>query len=460
MYSIRPMIKLLLLLLPAVGGLLFAYNVLRQKQTMHIKEGIRRCIRVFPFVLTAAILSGAACFGYLRAGEPYAGSFKMSYTYPKASKGLTPNSTTLDVSEIFSEEVLENAVLTGRLGSLTPDEVKDTLSVQQVKQRGGVSVDALYVSTEYVVSYNASSRTAAQDKNVLMKTVADSYYEYFLSKYGRKTKMLENDALDLTGLDYLDIGSYLQRRISAVIAYMNMCQEENATFVSEATNESFASVRDKARNFQNVSLERYKAYVLKYGLSRDREQYISRLNYENRLTHVNYMKNLAAYSVRLAAIARYEGDITRAVLVPTRDETGEFYQSRTKIGTDYFADEADAHLKYATKNQLDIETNNYYIECLSRAAGDSVNQQKADEMVESLKKELALISHQAVETVKDYDAQTSNGYISFVFQEGGTWSGFGLKKTALYVAGFVGIWLAAAFTSTELPKRRLSADKK
>ena len=217
--------------------------------------------------------------------------------------------------------------------------------------------------------------------------------------------------------------------------------------------ESFDSIRDKARNFRDVSLERYKAYVLKYGISRDSGQYISRLNYENRLENMDYMKNLAAYRVRLAAIERYEGDITRAVLVPTRDENGEFYQSRTKIGTDYFANEADRHLDYATTNQLHIETNNYYIECLLAAQGNASHRQKADEMIESLKQEILTISQLAQATVEDFDAQTTNGYMSFAFSEDTADRRSDLKKTAMYVAASAGAWLAAVYTGTGRPKR-------
>ncbi|MDE6890930.1 MAG: hypothetical protein K2P50_03955 [Lachnospiraceae bacterium] len=454
MYAVRPILKLLLLSALAVCGLLFAVNILRGKQPLQAKDGIRRCIKAFPGVAAAAVLGGVLCMAFLKGEEPYFESFKMGYTYPQASKGLTPNGTTLDVREIFCDEVLEAAISRMNVGNLSPDEIRNTLSINNVKQQSGVSVDNLYVSTEYNISYNASKKTASFDKDILIQAITDSYYDYFVSGYGRKTDILEDDFSEIYDLDYLDINSYMEGKADAIIEYMEMCRTENSTFVSEATQESFGSVRDKAKNFKNVSLYRNKAYILKYGISKDKEQYISRLNYGNRLENVEYMKNLAAYRVRLSAIERYEGDITRAVLVPTRDESGEFYQSRTKIGTDYFADDANRHLRYATGNQLNIETNNYYIERISASEGGTAHRSKADEMVENLKAELVEISRLAVETVKDYDERTSNGYISFSAQDERAFARSCLKKTALYTAALAGAMFGVIFTGGPFRQRK------
>lgn len=455
MYTVRPILKMLLLAIPAVCGLLVFIRILAGKQPLDIRGGIKRCVKALPFVLAVSVLGGFLCLAYMRAGAPYTSSFKMIFTYPQASKGLTPSGTTLDVSEIFSEEVLQKTLDTGYFGDLTMEELKSTLRINNVKQRGRISADDLYVSTEYRISYLASEQTASIDKNLLVKTLSDTYYELFKEKYGRKTDVLQDDYAEIEELDYLDVNRYLNSRINAVIDYMEMCSKENSTFVSDATKESFASVQDKAKNFKDVSLERYRAYVLKYGISKDREQYISRLNYENHIKNVDYMKNLASYRVRLDAIERYDGDITRAVLVPTVDEEGKFYQSRTKIGTDYFAKGANNHLEYATDIQLRIETNNYYIQSLSTALGDMTNRQKASEMVEGLKEEIMTISRLAKETVEDYDIQTSNGYISFILPEENTGIRPYLKKTVLYAAAvFAGMLVTVFLGSGVFPKRK------
>ena len=456
MFAIRPIFRMLLLVIPAAIGAIVVFNLLTVKQSIDWRAGIQKCIRRLPAILAVALVCSGLCMSYMWTGSPYQGSFKVGYAYPKASKGLTPSGTPLDVNEIFSDQVLERLLEKYPEWEVSAEELRDTLSIGYVRQRGDLSPDNLYVSTEYIVSYSATEHTKSLNKDELLEALSEVYYDYFIETYGRKTNLLEDDYAELSELDYLDVNRYLRNRSSMLIKYMEMCSKENPGFVSDATGESFISIRDKAQSFQNVSLERFESYILKYGISMDRGQYISRLNFENRLEDVEYMKNLAAYSVRLAAIARYDGDITRAVLVPTRDNTGEYYQSRTKIGTDYFASDANSYLTYATDNQLTIETNNYHIDCLSAANGGTDEKQKTDEMVSSLKNEIMQISKLAVDTVKDYDVQTSNGYISFTYHGGGTSLRPYLKKTVLYgavVACGIGAVIVTNHGSAERKKR-------
>ena len=451
MFAIRPIFKMLLLAVPAAIGAVVVFNLLTMKQSIDWRTGLQRCVKRLPAILAVALVCSVLCMGYMWTGSPYQGSFKVGYTYPKASKGLTPSGTPLDVNEIFSDQVLALLLEKHPEWDVSAEELRDTLSIGYVRQRGDMSPDNLYVSTEYIVSYKATERTESLDKNELLQSLSEVYYDYFVETYGRKTNLLEDDYKELSDLDYLDMNRYLRNRASMLIKYMEMCSKENSSFVSETTGESFDSVKDKAQSFQNVSLERFESYILKYGVSMDRGQYISRLNFENRLEDVEYMKNLAAYSVRLAAIARYDGDITRAVLVPTRDATGEYYQSRTKIGTDYFASDANSYLSYATNNQLNIETDNYHIDCLSNASGGADHRQKTDEMAAALKTEIMQISNLAIETVKDYDAQTSNGYVSFTLHRGGTSLRPYLKQTVLYGAALA-CGIGAAIVTNHRPK--------
>ena len=53
--------------------------------------------------------------------------------------------------------------------------------------------------------------------------------------------------------------------------------------------------------------------------------------------------------MRIEAIDMYDAFMTRFVLIPTYDTEQEFYMSRTKVGVDYFAEEAKELLEEATE---------------------------------------------------------------------------------------------------------------
>lgn len=95
MFAIRPILKLLLLAIPAAAGVLVLYNLLTLHHSIDLRAGLQRLFRRLPAILALALVCALLCTGYLKTGEPYSGSFKISYTYPKASKGLTPNGTPL-----------------------------------------------------------------------------------------------------------------------------------------------------------------------------------------------------------------------------------------------------------------------------------------------------------------------------------------------------------------------------
>lgn len=403
--------------IPILLVLILFIQILRKQNPIKIRERVRRCIKALPLILIVTLVGGGVAAGYQLVSADMHTSCKIGFTYPTASKGLTPNKTKLDVDEILSDEVLEAAIENGGLTGLETYELKEALKLRNVWQKNSVTAENYYISTEYMLNYQATKATQGFGGTAILKAVYEAYYNYFLEKYGRKVNVISDDLSGLEELDYLDIHTYLSRRVNNIIDYMNLCQNENASFVSGKTQESFQSVSAKATNLRDVSLERYEAYVLRNGLSKDKESYISRLNYNNQMLNVKYMKNLATYNVRLEAIKKYAGDITTAVLVPSRDKDGEFYQSRTKIGTDYFAYDADRYLDYATDRQSEIQQNNYRIEMLSAERGGQSAEKHAETMIASLKKEITELGQLAVQTVQDYDDQVMNDYVSVSYAD-------------------------------------------
>lgn len=436
MYSLRTLLYVVILVIVVLVVLFFLYQVLRPHNPERIRDRIRRWTKALPVILVLSILGGAVNYAYQAAGVNLFGSFKIGYNYPSASKGLTPNNTKLNSEEILSEEVLESAISEGNLEGLEVYDLKRALTVNNALQREDVSTENYYLSTEYVVNYRATEATQRYDDDTVLRAVYNAYYNYFVDKYGRKTNVITQDYSEISDLDYLDIYTYFYTRINEIIQYMSMCREESPSFISEETRESFDSILEKAQDFRDVSLERYNAYVLKNGLAKDKEGYIARLNYDNQITNVNYMKNLAGYSVRLNAIDKYAGDITTAVLVPSRDEEGEFYQSRTKIGTDYFAADANQYLQSATDRQLEIEQNNYRIEMLEAGDGGEAEVNKAEEMIEDLENRILELSSLAVQTVEDYDEQNLDDYMDVSYSTGNDDISY-MAVNALIYGGFI-----------------------
>ncbi len=197
--------------------------------------------------------------------------------------------------------------------------------------------------------------------------------------------------------------------------YLPHYSNESSSFRAQESGESFASLSQKIQNFVDIELERYEAFVLENGLSKDKATYQSRMQYANRLLETEKRKEMAAHDVRIEAIDLYNAFMTRFVLIPTYDENKEFYMSRTKVGVDYFADEAKEHLASATELGEEIEHNAY---ASAQIGGKGVTPNasaQADQRIEELKEELARLSAQSRELCSTYVKEKRDGYIQVCF---------------------------------------------
>lgn len=339
-------------------------------------------------------------------------SITIGLNYEEASQGLNPNGTRFNTYDIIEDAVLEQAIADGNLGDVSVEQLRDTLSVVPLHAGQEVSTDQYYVSTEYALVYNASMSTLTLDGSHVLQSVADAFNEQFMDTYGRKTAVLEMDYSDVDEADYLDKVDLLAKKSSAVQNYLWKCYSDGTNYVSE-DGETFSSLAQKIEDFHNVQLESLESYILTNGLTQDRNRQLAKLNYKNLMLDIDYEKDVAAYDVRLETIDMYERDMATIVLVPTTDENGEYYMSRTKIAVDNFADEADNYSQSAAALQLQISNNQYAISQMETVEAEDSAYTTADDMIASIEETLSEYADRAIDMVHDFDNQTRGDYLVF-----------------------------------------------
>ena len=209
----------------------------------------------------------------------------------------------------------------------------------------------------------------------------------------------------------------------------------------------FASLSQKISNFIDIELERYEAFVLENGLAGNRTTYQSRMQYANRRLDVSKRKEMAAHDVRIEAINMCNAYMTRFVLIPTYDTNKEFYMSKTKVGVDYFADEAKEHLEFATKLVEEMEHNSYAAQQIGASYASAALYTQADQQIEALKAELLNLAAQSRELCSTYVKEKRDGYIQVSFAPPAVPESVlkSLALTALLVAALGGDAVLAPF---------------
>lgn len=353
------------------------------------------------------------CFiGVNYLDQRISGYITVGLNYAEASQGLNPNGTRFNSYDIIDDDVLSRAIEIGNMGDISVEKLRKTLTVEPVQASNSISLDQYYVSTEYLLSYHASSDTIWLQGSNVVESVAAAYEENFSEIYTRKTDVLEMDFSNLDEADYLDKVDILETEASNLQSYLWILYQETGNYTYE-NSETFASLANKIQDYQSVEMERLESYILTKGISNNTGRQLAKLNYENLISDITYQKNLADYNVRLETIDMYERDMASIVLVPTRDEEGEFYMSRTKIAVDDFADEADQSSQSAALIKQEIDENKYAIQQLSSETATESDYETIDQMISSITSTLYSYSDRAVEMINSYDEEHKGDFLIF-----------------------------------------------
>ena len=352
----------------------------------------------------------------------YTGSFNkksvvLSLNYEEASKGQNPNLTRYNVYELKSDRVMERVISNAGLQDvLTPTELSEHIDIAE--NSSGKTIDpndssTYYISTSYTVSYRMNREIKNISVDDMMTLICKSYNDMFHEEYVGTQSVLKYDLGDIEGKEYIEIAKLFTNKSDQMLRYIQQRIEENATYRSDITGQSFQTIKKMIQNVQNYSIKKYSAFVLESGLSRNKDHYIRTLNYKNDMLNINYQKFMIDYNVRKQQVQDYDSAMIGTVMVPSINEKQEYYMSRTNTGTDYLTKEADYSLSQGNAVDRDIIDNNDIIAKVNASTADEESYKKADELIKTVDEELKQVANTADTTDKEYIKHTTKDYLTF-----------------------------------------------
>ena len=352
----------------------------------------------------------------------YTGSFNkksvvLSLNYEEASKGQNPNLTRYNVYELKSDRVMERVISNAGLQDvLTPTELSEHIDIAE--NSSGKTIDpndssTYYISTSYTVSYRMNREIKNISDDDMMTLICKSYNDMFHEEYVGTKSVLKYDLGDIEGKEYIEIAKLFTNKSDQMLRYIQQRIEENATYRSDITGQSFQTIKKMIQNVQNYSIKKYSAFVLESGLSRNKDHYIRTLNYKNDMLNINYQKFMIDYNVRKQQVQDYDSAMIGTVMVPSINEKQEYYMSRTNTGTDYLTKEADYSLSQGNAVDRDIIDNNDIIAKVNASTADEESYKKADELIKTVDEELKQVANTADTTDKEYIKHTTKDYLTF-----------------------------------------------
>ena len=371
-------------------------------------------------IKTIAVLM--CVFVFISLIVTYTGSFNkksvvLSLNYEEASKGQNPNLTRYNVYELKSDRVMERVISNAGLQDvLTPTELSEHIDIAE--NSSGKTIDpndssTYYISTSYTVSYRMNREIKNISVDDMMTLICKSYNDMFHEEYVGTKSVLKYDLGDIEGKEYIEIAKLFTNKSDQMLRYIQQRIEENATYRSHITSQSFHTIKKMIQNVQNYSIKKYSAFVLESGLSRNKDHYIRTLNYKNDMLNIKYQKFMIDYNVRKQQVQDYDSAMIGTVMVPSINEKQEYYMSRTNTGTDYLTKEADYSLSQGNAVDRDIIDNNDIIAKVNASTADEESYKKADELIKTVDEELKQVANTADTTDKEYIKHTTKDYLTF-----------------------------------------------
>ena len=137
------------------------------------------------------------------------------------------------------------------------------------------------------------------------------------------------------------------------------------------------------------------------------------LDYKIRMDNLMHNKLMAAYDEDNKGIQMYDAAMSAAVMIPTQDQTMNYYMSRTKTGMDDMAVHADAQLVGATERMEQIEYNSYLAGKLETDDPDPMKTEKANTMIREMEISLRKLASDIQTVDSAYTNTKARNYIGF-----------------------------------------------
>lgn len=257
----------------------------------------------FPIVILS-LLAGLFFYVYMQRQQTYSATAVISYTNDGAKEGLAPDGSLIDVSEIYSSQVMSKVF--ERMGlnysDYNLDELRSRVSineivseedkaVQEAKNEAGETVESK--PTKYYVTFTAERNDSDQPEE-FARQVLDNMLDVYIQTYAENhinTSLAANDISDINerDYDYLEMAELLESSIDDALESVVTRYNENSSFRSAENGYSFSDLYQKFSFLKSTEVSNVFAYILNNQVTKNREALLAK--YQNRIENYHLENN-------------------------------------------------------------------------------------------------------------------------------------------------------------------------
>lgn len=374
-------------------------------------------LRFLVLVLIAAMFAGGF-MGYIYlSNQNDEATVIMTLNYENSSSGLNPDSSKFNLRFFKCDEVLNEALKNAEMTEyLTKAELSSFIKIKGVSSKPiDVEADTKYIDSTYKIKLVLPEKykgfTTAKK---LLGEICKAYKEWFVSSYVIDSKALVIDVESVENMEYSMISSYFDMIVARGKNYLSQKEETTSAFTGE-DGTTWKSLRQELSNLTEYDIKTFNQYIWENGIAKDKSWAITILKQKNEDLAIDYNLYLANVDKYGLVVDEYRNEMTSSVLIPTYDDTEQFYMSRTKTGIDDLSKSMDRYLGDATALKEKIDLNSDKIKKLETSTIEST--EKADIMIFSIQKKVVDVFERIKKLDEEYVKEKTDDYVQYTFVE-------------------------------------------
>lgn len=359
-------------------------------------------------------------------------SYILTFKYPNASDGLYPNGTYFNAYNIFTPEILDDAIHKAGLGGqVYREEVEKGLTI-----RARSTPDL--ITTQFNVTFSQGSDVdlGAVTPEGMLQSILYAYIDFFHSTYSSDQLALDLTLVDKGYLEYTDIIDYYNIYLNQLQKYLKSQQENNKDYVS-SDGTSFQDLINIIDQYRLTFLREVEAIISERGVTNNKEAYLDRVKYRlwNLTNKYNYNRQMQQLYNEI--ISDYEARLTGVVFIPSLDSERKFYMSKTKVGIDLYTLKSTTFEEEAEEIQREINRLNQYIMMINDEETilmDVENTARVDSLLEEFRTRLNATMVDIRRVEKEFSQYKNHSYVTVKPNEPGLIKRSNAKMVVIVVA--------------------------
>lgn len=256
-------------------------------------------------IVISSLIMGVLFYSYFSGKQTYTASAIIQYRNEQASQGLAADGTEIDVTEIYSAEVMTKVFekLELSYSENNMDAIRTGVRVEEVQSEEEAAVQealnekgevAETKPTMYKVSYTVGSRdagNAADFSRQILTAMLNAYVETYAENHvNSEIPLYSVEGIYDKDYDYIEMLELLNDATKRALEQLSY--KEDGTFRSADTGYSFSDLRREFSLISDIDLPNAYAYVLGNQITKDQDTLISK--YENRIKNAVLQNDASA----------------------------------------------------------------------------------------------------------------------------------------------------------------------